>query len=157
MGFAISRITAVFLLFSSISFSAQAADPTVDITPDFIVDIAKGFGSAVLQTDAKGGPLIYGRIKGKPYAILLYGCERDSCSLIQLLANFRAPETGLERVNDWNAKNRFGKASLSQGKVLINQPVVTRFGLPRRTLERHFVFWELILEQATTYFEEQKP
>ena len=148
---AISRLAAASLILTGLSFAAEAAEQSVDITADFVSNIAKGYGSAVLQKDSKGRPMILGRIKGEPYAILFVDCERDSCSMIQFVASVDAAGIAVERVNEWNHKNRFGKASLSKDKVFFSQAVVSRHGLPRQTLERYFAFWELVLEQAKPF------
>ncbi len=148
---AISRLVVALALLTGLGLGAEAAEQSVDITPDFVANIARGYGSAVLQKDSKGNPVIFGRIKGRAYAILFVGCERESCSVFQFVASISASGIGLERINAWNTKNRFGKAQLSGDKIFVSQPVVSRFGLPRQTLERYFVFWELVLDKVTPF------
>ncbi len=148
----ISVLAIVFLLLTGLSFGARAADESVDITPDLVSNIAKSFGPASLQTDSKGEPVIYGRISGHAYTILFNDCARESCSLVQFIASFHASDATLERLNDWNGDKRIGTASFSRNKVFLTHAVVSRFGLPRRTLERHFVLWQLVLEKAKPFF-----
>ena len=71
--------------------------------------------------------------------------------MIQFLASVNSAGIALDRVNEWNNQNRFGKASLSKDKIFISQPVVSLYGLPRQTLERYFGFWELVLEKAKPF------
>ena len=155
MNSAISRLAAAFAVLMSLSLGARAAEQSVDITPDFVANIAKGYGSAVLQKNSKGEPVVLGRINGRAYAILLIDCAAESCSLIQFIASLDAAGIALERVNDWNDANRFGKAHLFKDKIYLTQPVVSRNGLPRQTLERYFAFWQLVLGKAKPFFQDQ--
>lgn len=152
---AISRLTAAFVLLTGLSLGAQAAEQSLDITPDLVSNIAKGYGSAVLQKDSKGRPIIFGRINGQAYAILFVDCARESCSMFQFVASVDASGVGLEQVNAWNSENCFGKANLNKDKIFLSQSVVSRYGLPRRTLERYFGFWELVLEKAKPFLKGQ--
>ena len=147
----ISRLLAAFAILAGLSLGARAAQESINITPDLVSNLAKGYGSAVLQKDSKGNPVIFGQIKGEPYAIVFIDCSRDSCSMIQFLASVDSAGIALDRVNEWNNQNRFGKASLSKDKIFISQPVVSLYGLPRQTLERYFGFWELVLEKAKPF------
>jgi hypothetical protein len=152
---AISRLTAAFVLLTGLSLGAQAAEQAIDITPDLVSNIAKGYGSAVLQKDSKGQPIVFGRINGQAYAIIFVGCESDSCSMFEFVASLDASGIGLDKINAWNSKNRFGKANLNKDKIFFSQPVVSRYGLPRQTLERYFGFWELVLGKAEPFLKGQ--
>ena len=96
--------------------------------PQAILEIAKGFGSAKLGTDAEGDPLITGRIKGTKYGIYFYGCNSkgEECDDIQFNAAWSGVKASLEDVNRWNAEKRYGKAYIdSEGDPVIQTGLAT--------------------------------
>ncbi|MDX5403520.1 MAG: YbjN domain-containing protein [Rhodobacterales bacterium] len=61
---------------------AQSATDLLDGSdPDAILSIAQGYGSAMLDVDSVGDPMIEGRIGGQAYTVFFYGCENGAgCS-----------------------------------------------------------------------------
>jgi hypothetical protein len=54
--------------------AARAQDLVAADDPAKILEIARGFGSAELETDSEGAPLIRARIDGTRYSVFFFGC-----------------------------------------------------------------------------------
>ncbi|MDG4876521.1 hypothetical protein P9273_15605 [Mesorhizobium sp. WSM4935] len=88
--------------------AARAEDAEILRKPEpaAILDIAKGFGSAKMDRDDNGDPMISGRIEGVKYVIYFYGCENhENCKSLQFSTGYTDPLTA-EQANAWNAKYR---------------------------------------------------
>ena len=97
-----------------ISLPAHAAPKVVKRgSPDQILNIAKGYGSAELSEDDDGDPYIQGRTEGLVYHVYFFNCEKlTGCRDIVLSAGFEVKDIGLERLNEWNKTSKFGQAYL---------------------------------------------
>ncbi len=70
---------------------AWAEDSEIITAPDpaAILDIAKGYGSAKLDKDDGGDPMVSGRLEGMKYLIYFYGCENhENCKSIQFSSGY---------------------------------------------------------------------
>lgn len=95
--------------------TAKAAEESVDITPEFLLNIASGYGSAVMEKLSDGAPVIVGRTDGIRYLVFMVDCEgKPSCSLIQFGASFPIGKATHEVVNAWNRDKRFGKVNIAK-------------------------------------------
>ena len=132
---------------------AIAAEPSVDVTPDHVTNIARGFGSALLHKTQNGQPVVLGRIEEQNYVIFLIDCQdRPSCALIQFSAEFPAENAKLEKINAWNREKRFGRVSIGPNqKIWVSQAVITGEGIPIKSLERYFGFWKLVLKEVPPF------
>lgn len=132
---------------------AIAAEPSVDVTPDHVANIARGFGSALLHKMKNGQPVVLGRIEGQNYVVFLINCEdRPSCALIQFSAQFPGENADPEKINAWNRQKRFGRASIGPDqKIWVSEAVVTGEGIPIKSLERYFGFWKLVLKDLPPF------
>jgi len=73
--------------------------------PEAILNIAKGFGSAKLEKDPGGDPLITGRIEATKYLIAFYGCENGKkCDDIQFNTSWSGKKVSMNDINNWNRK-----------------------------------------------------
>jgi hypothetical protein len=130
-----------------------AAEQSMDVTPDFIANLARGYGSAVLNTMKDGKPIVLGRIQGQNYVIFLIDCEnRPSCALIQFSAQFPGEKTDPVKINAWNRDKRFGRVAVSTDqKIWASQAIITGEGLPLKSLERYFGFWQIVLKELPPF------
>ena len=133
--------------------ACTAAKSTIDITPDEVANIARGFGSSVLDKLKNGAPVIFGRMDGQNYGIFLINCDdKPSCALIQFTAQFPGDRIDIAKLNEWNRDKRFGKVAIAEdGNVWVNEAIITAEGLPRKTVERYFGFWQLVLKQLPAF------
>lgn len=116
--------------------------------PAPILGIAKAFGPAELSTDNQGDPLITGEIEGVRYGILFYGCDQQQgCNSIQFIGFFdNIGPTSLQRVNDWNADQRYGTAFLEpDGDIVFNWSLNLDRGVTPDNLRDSFDIWAIAL------------
>ncbi|WP_341502328.1 YbjN domain-containing protein [Gallaecimonas sp. GXIMD4217] len=130
-----------------LSTQANAAMITAK-DPQAILNIAKGYGSAVLEKDSAGDPKIRGRIEGIGYSIFFYGCkDGKSCDDIQFNAGWSGTEVTLSDVNRWNSQKKFGKAFIdSEGDPILQMAVNIDHGVSEMNLEDTFNWWQVAMK-----------
>ncbi|WP_181177418.1 MULTISPECIES: YbjN domain-containing protein [unclassified Mesorhizobium] len=122
--------------------AVRAEDAEILQTPDppAILDIAKGFGSARMDKDDNGDPMLSGRIEGVKYVIYFYGCEdHENCKSLQFSTGYTDPLTA-DQANAWNAKYRWVKAYAGDGSNF-KMDVSFAGGITRANLEEQFSNW----------------
>lgn len=128
--------------------NTAAAAPLIDGTdPQKVLELAKGFGSAELETDAAGDPSITGRMEGIKYGIFFYGCtDGRNCSELQLSTGWTDAEIGLDRLNAWNRDHRYGKAYLDdENDPCLEMTVNLKHGVSRQNLEDTLDWWKVAM------------
>lgn len=116
---------------------------------DAIANIARGYGSATIQTDSAGDPQILGRIDGVQYTVNFYGCTNGAnCSTIQFRAAWTNPgSVTVDHMNSWNQDKRFGKAYMDYDNDPVIEWDVNLFGgVSARNLDDTFDWWKIVLE-----------
>ncbi|CDX42079.1 conserved exported hypothetical protein [Mesorhizobium sp. SOD10] len=125
--------------------AARAEDAEILQKPEpaAILDIAKGFGSAKMDRDDNGDPMISGRIEGVKYVIYFYGCENhENCKSLQFSTGYTNPLTA-EQANTWNAKYRWVKAYSGDGSNF-KMDVSFTGGITKANLEEQFSNWDAL-------------
>lgn len=116
---------------------------------DRIAEIARGFGSATVETDPVGDPMIVGRMDGTQYGVLFYGCTDGSdCRDIQFFTRWTAGRPlDVAAINDWNAATRFAKAYLdAEGDPVLEFAVNLFGGVSETNLDDTFDWWRLLMD-----------
>ncbi|MBY5992484.1 YbjN domain-containing protein [Ferrimonas balearica] len=133
------------LIMAAPAFSADLVDAT---NPSEIMNLARGFGSASLDTDGEGDPMIVGRINGTRYVIYFYGCDDGRrCREIQFNAAWGGTGVTLTDINEWNETTRYGKAYLDgDGDPNIEFTVNLHKGVSRDNLEDTIDWWKVAME-----------
>ncbi|MBE1237604.1 YbjN domain-containing protein [Phaeovibrio sulfidiphilus] len=145
--FPVSRIVRTALASVAVSAfcvsTALAADLIDATSPEAILDVAKGFGSAQLTTDSAGDPMISGRIDGTRYSIMFYGCKDGrNCTDVQFGTAWSKPGMSLEEINRWNRTARFSKAFLDdENDPVLEMAVNLNAGVTRKNLEDTIDWW----------------
>lgn len=126
---------------------AQAQELITAGDTDAILNIAKGYGSAALETDSHNDPIIVGRINGTRYGVVFYGCnEGRDCKDIQFAAAWGGSQVSADAINAWNRDTKFGKASIDKdGDPKLLMSVNLRHGVSRKNLDDTFDWWEKVL------------
>ena len=134
--------------------SAVAQNLVMADNPDKVLEIARGFGSAELESASDGSPRIRGRMEGTNYSVLFYGCEDGKdCTTIQFWMYTNAPQNPLLALNNWNRDRRFGKAYIdADGDVVIEMDVNLLGGVSPKNLDDTFDWWRIVLERAGEEF-----
>jgi hypothetical protein len=138
-----SRSFAAACLLVTAFGGANAAELLDATQPEKILAVASGFGSATLERDSDGDPLIIGRIEGSKYGIFFYGCtDGADCQDIQFHAAWGGVETSLEELNEWNRSMRFGTAYLDgENDPALQMTVNLDFGVSPLNLDDTFAWW----------------
>lgn len=146
-------LTLVAGLALPVSAMAQSATDLLDGSdPAAILNIAQGYGSAMLDVDSVGDPMIEGRIDGQAYTVFFYGCEAaKDCSSIQFTTYFAGIRPDASLVSAWNDENRFGTLYLdSDGDLAIDLDVNLFGGVTRKNLDDTFDWWRVVLDEVRT-------
>jgi len=144
----VSPICAVLMLLAG-ALPASAQEMIDGGTPTDVVRIARGYGSAVLESLDNGTPKITGRIDGLGYAVYFLDCEpQGGCGDLNFYTAFSGVQPDAEAINRWNAGKRFGRAYLdSDGDAAVEMDVVLEFGISRANLDANFAVWRLVMNQ----------
>lgn len=134
---------------------AQAQE-LVLANPEAIRDIARGYGSASLDTSDQGAPMITGRADGRAYAIFFDNCpDGTGCLDMRLFAVFPGNKATLEVLNDWNREKRWGKA-YADGDLdaAIELDVNMSSGVPYGTVDQTIAIWVETVKNFATFIGE---
>ncbi|MCG5517260.1 MULTISPECIES: YbjN domain-containing protein [unclassified Ectothiorhodospira] len=130
--------------------SAGAADLVDATDPEQILNLARGYGSATLDTDGVGDPMITGRMDGTRYSIMFFGCSNNrNCKTLRFSTAWATDgEYTLADMNDWNESYRFGKAYLDDdGDPVLEMNVNMLYGVSRGNLDDTIDWWRVALTQ----------
>ncbi|CDX55341.1 conserved exported hypothetical protein [Mesorhizobium plurifarium] len=135
-----ASITGLALLAAVSAARAEDDEILQKPEPAAILDIAKGYGSARMDKDDNGDPMISGRIEGVIYVIYFYGCENhENCKSLQFSTGYSDPLTA-DQANAWNARYRWVKAYSGDGSNF-KMDVSFAGGITRANLEEQFSNW----------------
>ena len=100
-----------------------------------------------LGADAKGDPVITGRISRTDYVMQFYECENGAfCNSIQFLVQAPAPAAlTLEQVNAFNARWRYVRASIVEGQVKAQMDVNLDAGVTADNFEDTLDIWKQLV------------
>jgi hypothetical protein len=138
-----SSLSAAGLILTGAISGARAEDTEILKTPDpaAILDIAKGYGSAKLDKDDGGDPMVSGRLEGMKYVIYFYGCENhEKCKSLQFSSGYTDAFT-VDQANEWNKKYRWVKAYSGDGSNF-KMDVSFIGGITKANLEEQFSNWD---------------
>ncbi|WPL16683.1 hypothetical protein Thiowin_01652 [Thiorhodovibrio winogradskyi] len=151
------RATQTLLLSVAFFVSPTYADDIIDANQlEAILKIAQGFGHAVLEKDDLGDPMIRGRIDGVKYGIFFYGCtEGADCKDIQFSTGWSGANLSLEKINEWNQEQRYGKASMDdEGDPRLAFTVNITYGVTAENFEDTVDWWAVAMKNFREYIEE---
>jgi len=145
----VAASTTVAVVLAAGTAQASAAQMISAKNVDGILNIARGYGSAVLQKDGDGDPFIVGRMDGTKYSISFYGCRHGrDCDDIQFASGWEGANVTLERINRWNRTRRFAKAYLDRsGDPVLEMSVNLDNGVSTANLDDTFAWWQRILKE----------
>jgi hypothetical protein len=137
----------------ALGFPAQAQTIVDGGQADEILNLARGYGAASLETQTNGDPKISGRIDGVTYQVFFMNCTGgERCEDLNFYAGFLDNKQTLEAINSWNRDKRFGKAYLDADlDAVIEFDVNLEHGVTRENLDAAFSVWALVLSQYTSY------
>ncbi len=112
--------------------------------PDMVVEVAKQFGSAELEKDDSGDPMVTGRLSGIRYIILFYDCvDATDCKSVQFQTRYTDTFT-VEQANEWNKKFRWVKAVAGDG-LTFTMDLSFIGGITQHYFEERFGLWNSLI------------
>ncbi|PIE07594.1 MAG: YbjN domain-containing protein [Rhodobacterales bacterium] len=134
---------------------AALAEDLVDATQvDVIASLAAKYGTAEVDVDNTGDPMISGEIDDTHYMVLFYGCENgNNCTTIQYYTGWINPGgIDVDTLNDWNRDRRFSKAYIdAEGDPVIEFDVNLFGGVTETNLYDTFDWWRLVMSEFDEY------
>lgn len=114
---------------------------------------------ADMATGPDGAPIINGRISSSDYSIQFYECENgEFCNSIQFLSDTPIPPAmTLEKVNNFNARWRYIRASINSNVVRLQMDVNLDGGVTAGNIEDTLDIWRRLLETFETEFAAPAP
>ncbi len=118
--------------------------------PDSLVQaLQEGGYAARLGTDKVGDPMITSGVGGTTFQIFFYNCtDNRECATVQFHSGYALDETiSLERINEWNSSERFGRAYLDDedDPILEMDVDLDDGGVSRLLFIDNIEFWQSVL------------
>jgi len=120
---------------------------------DEILELAKGYGDASLETQSNGDPKIKGEMDDVSYSIYFMNCtDNKDCEDLNFYAGFLDLKPKQEDINSWNRDKRFGKAYIdSDGDAVVEMDLNLEHGISTDNLKADIDVWQLVLGEYTDY------
>lgn len=155
-----SPLRAVWVLLIAvlaIGFTAPAAhaQQVSAARPESVADVIRGKGFDVeITKDDEGDPLIRAEGKGYKFIVLFYGCTNGKdCQTITFYAGWAEGTSDVNKINDWNRTNRFGRAYIDKDEdPCIEFDVdLDDGGMSRILFEDNVEFWMTVMVQYSKF------
>ena len=145
------------LLWGAVAASCASAAGAQTVTakdPQQIASLlqAEGYAAKVEKT-SDGDPVIRSKSSGSNFSVFYYNCEKGlNCATVQFHAGYdteKGKGPTLEKINEWNMNNRFGRAYLDdEGDPIVEMDVdLDDGGLSRELFIDNFEFWTSIMSK----------
>jgi len=126
------------------------AAPVTATNPQSVAKVLQDAGyRAEMSKDDSGDPMIKSTSSGTNFLVLFYGCKNNAnCATVQFFAGYTDPKNGsLAALNEWNAKNRFGRAYLTDsGSARLEMDVdLDDGGMSALLFQDNLEFWVAIM------------
>ncbi len=147
--YAIAAVAMITVATSATAQTVDAARPS-----SLVAALQEGGYKAALDTDGSGDPRIKSAASGANFSIYFYGCTANTnCKSIQFSTSYTVkPKLTLQKINEWNAKNRFAQAYLDQdGDPVIQFDVVLQNGAPSRLFLASVERWTTAMGAFQTF------
>ncbi|WP_428629468.1 YbjN domain-containing protein [Sphingopyxis sp.] len=113
---------------------------------------------AKIETEDDGTPFIKSGSSGRDFTVLFLGCDGGvkvgPCKSIEFYTGFTIGKRfPMERTNEWNAKNRYGRAYVDKD----NDPVIEMDlhldagGMPRAQFVENLLIWTDVMANFDTF------
>ncbi len=134
---------------------AALSQDLVDATQvNVIASLAAEYGTAEVDVDGNGDPMISGVIDDLKYAVLFYGCtDGADCTTIQYYTAWTNPGgVDIDMLNDWNRDRRFSKAYIdNEGDPALEFDVNLFGSVTQANLYDTFDWWRLVMNEFGKY------
>jgi len=148
-------LCAVFALGPVCAAQAAASAPAIldGNSTDDILNLMRGYGSALLGTQDSGDPKISGKIDGQAYTMYFSNCTKGKdCEDVDLYAGYLDVKPAQDLINSWNRDKRFSRAYLDKdGDAGIDMDINLEHGVTTDNLDSTLSVWAQLVKQFSTY------
>ena len=118
--------------------------------PDSVAEALQAAGyAAQMGTDQVGDPMITSGVGGTTFQIFFYNCtDHRECATVQFHSGYDLNDpVSLERINEWNSSQRFGRAYLDRedDPILEMDVDLDDGGVSRLLFIDNIEFWASVL------------
>lgn len=119
-----------------------------------IASIVRGYGSAEVDSQGNGNPLVFGTYQGRTYALLFLNCTNGTdCEDVQFYYVIVGGGASIEDMNDWNAQYRFSRAYLDgDGDPVIEMDINLEYGVTYENFEATLRVWNSLVSEFDSSF-----
>jgi hypothetical protein len=147
---------ALLIAVLAIGFTAPAQAQNVTAArPESVAEVIRGKGFEVeITKDSGGDPMINAEKEGTKFVVLFYGCtDGKNCATVGFYAGWSGTSAGMEKVNDWNRTQRFGRAYIDkEDDPCIEMDVdLDDGGMSRLLFEDNVEFWMTVMSQYSKF------
>jgi putative sensory transduction regulator len=147
-------------LFAAAAFAAEPAFAqnivARDATSVANFFLAEGVEPSI-ETDSDGDPNIKVEYYGASFSIYYYGCDNGAnCDAIQFFSGYNTSgSVRLVKINEWNAKKRFGRAYIAEnGAARIEMDVfLGKNGLDPDDFAKEVGLWVSVMEEFEEFID----
>ena len=138
------------------AFAANSAPALIDgNSTDDILNLARGYGSAILGTQDSGAPKISGKIEGQPYTIYFSSCDdktHKDCEDLDFYAGYVGSKPDADKINGWNRDTRFARAYIdSDGEAGMDMDVNLVHGVSPDNMDSTLSLWADLVKKFTAF------
>ena len=148
-------LCAVFALGPVCAAQAASSAPAIldGNSTDDILNLMRGYGSALMGTQDSGDPKISGKIDGQAYTMYFSNCTKGKdCEDVDLYAGYLDVKPAQDLINSWNRDKRFSRAYLDKdGDAGIDMDINLEHGVTSDNLDSTFSVWAQLVKQFSTY------
>jgi hypothetical protein len=111
-----SKWLAIAALASAWTVPARAEMVRAQDPGSLVRALQKGGYAAKLGTDKVGDPMVTSGVSGTNFQVFFYNCtDHKGCATVQFHSGYDlTTPVSLERINEWNRSQRFGRAYLDK-------------------------------------------
>lgn len=144
VGFVIGVVTESSYTYKEISVDEAAA-----------ILSANGIKATREQDTTSGNAYLKAQSGDLPFKVDFYECDGDKkCESMDLRVGFVNVSGGfgsIDRINNWNAKLRIGKAFLIDNKPTLIMTIIMKGGVTKNYLENEINVWKKVLPHFANY------
>lgn len=148
----------MFALITMVTGTAHAQNVTAQDPRSVATAMQNAGYKAELTKDPTGDPLIKSSSSGSSFVVYFYNCTSNrDCRTIQFSSAYSGDNGGtVTRMNDWNSRNRFGRAYISEkGTTRIEMDLdLDDGGMGRLLFEDNVEYWVALMSKFEKYLRE---
>jgi hypothetical protein len=151
--FVIAIVISIMVLDSL--FGPEKIYETISVNEAVDILSANGIKATRDGETASGETYLKAQLGDNPFKVDFYGCDGDKkCESMDFRVGFTNVGGGagsLDRINNWNARVRIGKAFLYGNKPTLILAIIMKGGVNKSHLENEINVWKMLLPKFVNY------